>query len=122
MKLKFNPTIVGSHSQYRRIVMNFEINFVNARNVGTPLMKVNTPDAASTIATVRKSLGKSQDKTPLASWDAINGLKGINDAGVESVQAMLSHRKDGMTQDATTQLPIALALMNDGSQEDFICF
>ncbi len=36
--------------------MNFAQNFVNARNVGTPLVKVNTPDAASTIANVRTSL------------------------------------------------------------------
>lgn len=100
--------------------MNFAQNFVAARNVGTPLIKVNTPDAASTIANVRKSLGKAQDKTPLASWDAINGLKGINDAGVESVQHMLTNK--GIDPDATTQLPIALAVMHDGSQQDFICF
>ena len=68
--------------------MNFLENFVNARNVGTPLVKINTPDAASTIANVRKALGKDQTKIPLASWDAITGLNGINDAGTEDDQIL----------------------------------
>jgi len=100
--------------------VNFLENFTSARNVGTPLIKVSTPDAASTIANVRKALGKSQDKTPLASWDAINGLKGLNDAGCAAVQSMLTNKS--IEADATTQLPIALSVINDGSQADFICF
>ena len=100
--------------------MNFLENFISARNVGTPLIKVNTPDAASTIANVRKALGKSQDKTPLATWDAINGLKGINDAGTAAVQHMLTDKS--ISADATTQLPIALSVMDNGSQADFVCF
>src|ERR1039458_4429665 len=100
--------------------MNFLENFISARNVGTRLVNVSKADAASTIANVRKTLGKSQDKTPLACWDAINGLKGINDAGVEAVQHMLTNKQ--VEADATTQLPIALSVINDGSQADFICF
>ena len=101
--------------------MNFAENFVNARNVSTPLIKVSTPDAASTIATIIKSLGKAYAITPVASWDAINGLKGVNDKGVEAVQSMLTNAKS-VEQDATTQLPIALQVMNDGTQADFVCF
>jgi hypothetical protein len=100
--------------------VNFLENFVNARNVSTPLIKVSTPDAASTIATIIKSLGKSYATTPFATWDAINGLKGINDKGVESIQHMLTNKS--VESDATTQLPIALQVMNDGTQADFVCF
>jgi len=100
--------------------VNFLQNFISARNVGTPLIKVNTPDAASTILNVRKALGKSQDKTPLASWDAINGLKGINDKGVEAVQHMLTDK--GIDPAATAELPIALSVIDNGSQADFVCF
>ena len=99
--------------------MNFLENFVAARRVSTPLVKVNTPDAASTILSVRKSLGKSQDVTPLAVWDAINGLQGANDKGTEAVARMLTAKN--IEQDATTQLPIALSIMNK-AEEDFICF
>jgi hypothetical protein len=102
--------------------MTFVENFLIARQCGTPLVKVNTPDNASTVATARKALGKPevQEKIPLASWDAINGLRGLNDAGGKAVQSMIS---DGSVEpDATTQLPIALQVLNNPKHADLVCF
>ncbi len=100
--------------------MNFLKSFVNARNVGTPLIKVNTPDNLSTIANVRKALGKAEATTPVCIWDSINGLKGLNDKGGETAVKMLSQA--GIEKDATTSLPITLQVVNNPEYADFILF
>lgn len=103
--------------------MNFLQNFVSARNVGTPIVKVNTPDSVSTVASVRKSLGKSEPTVPIAIWDAINGLLGINEAGTKAVIQMMKACGDGGTERAaTTSLPIALQVVNNPAFENFILF
>jgi len=100
--------------------VNFLQNFVKARNVGTPLVKVNTPDSVSTVAAVRKSLGKAEPETPLAIWDAINGLLGLNDMGTKAVMKML---KDAdIDKAATTNLPITLQIVNRPEHENFMLF
>lgn len=99
--------------------MNFLTEFRKARSVGTPLIKVNTPDPASTITHVRNSI-KSQETTPLAQWDGINGLKGLNDKGGEAVAKMLA--AVGIEQAATTQLPLALQVVNNPAHENLILF
>jgi len=100
--------------------VNFAENFINSRNVGTPLVKINTPDAASTITNVRKALGKDQANTPLAAWDSITGLSGINDKGNEAVAKMLAAAS--LDKDATTSLPLTLAAIRNPEHKDFICF
>ena len=100
--------------------MNFLQNFVNARNVSTPIVKVNTPDGASTVSSVMKSLGKDEPKVPLAIWDAINGLKGINEKGTETIMKMI--QAAGVDKDATTNLPITLQVVNNPQFENFILF
>ncbi len=100
--------------------MNFLQNFVNSRNVGTPIVKVNTPDNLSTIVSVRKSLGAAESKTPLAVWDCINGLKGVNDEGTKAVVKMIA--AGGIDKDATTNLPITLQIVNNPEFSDFILF
>ena len=100
--------------------MNFLQNFVSARNVGTPLVKVNTPDSVSTVASVRKSLGEAEPATPLAIWDAINGLLGINEAGTKSVVQML--KAADIDKAASTSLPITLQVVNNPEHKDFILF
>ena len=63
--------------------------FTDARAVSTPNVAIKTFDPASTIRGIRNSLpGDLQELTPLCSWDAIHGLKGLNDAGTEEVAAM----------------------------------
>ena len=99
--------------------MNFIQSFINARNVGTPLVKVNTPDAASTISTIRKGV-TSKSKVPYATWDAITGLKGINDEGNSCVQHMLTAAQ--VESSSTVALPITLMAINDSTQADFIVF
>ena len=89
--------------------------FVTARNVSTPLVKINTSDNTSTIASIRAALkdagGNDEVKSiPLARWDAINGLVGINDNGGKAIAKMLSHAK--LEQEATCQLPLALKAMD----------
>ena len=102
--------------------LSFLENFINARNCGSPLIKINTPDPASTISNVRKELSKRQDyaKIPLASWDAINGLNGINDAGNEAVAKMCAAAK--LDRGATVELPLTLAAIRNPEHQDFICF
>lgn len=108
--------------------MNFIKSFVAARAVSTPAIAVRTSDAASTITNVRKALvyGLSKsagealvNKTPLVSWDAIHGLKGLNDVGSSNIADMLA--KAQVEKDATTQLPIALQVL-EYAKEDVIAF
>lgn len=53
-------------------------SFKAARRVSTPLVAIETPDAAATIASIRKVL---DGKAPLLAWDVAKGLRGLNDAG-----------------------------------------
>jgi hypothetical protein len=100
--------------------VNFLQNFVSARNVGTPIVKVNTPDSVSTVAAVRKSLGKAEAETPLAIWDAIHGLLGFNEAGSKVVIQMLKEAE--IDKAASTSLPITLQVINNPKHENFILF
>lgn len=52
--------------------------FKAARRVSTPIVAIETPDAASTIAIIRRTL---TDKTPVLSWDCAKGLRGLNEYG-----------------------------------------
>ena len=99
--------------------MNFTQAFIVARNVGTPLVKIDTPDCASTISNVRKALG-NDPKIPIASWDAITGLNGLNDAGTEVVAKMVQAAE--IKRDATTELPLTLSAIRNPGFPDFICF
>lgn len=106
------------------MIAKFTDTFVSARNVGTPLIKVNTSDNTSTIQAVRQVLGKEGGNNPsvsipLARWDAINGLVGLNDNGGKAVVKMLSDAK--LEQEATCQLPLALKAM-DRCIKNFIVF
>lgn len=101
--------------------MNFLKLFSAARAVSTPVVAVRTSDAASTIANVRKTLGKDAAKTPLVSWDAIHGLRplGDNQLGATMVADMIS--KAQVDPGATTMLPVALQALEHASG-DLICF
>ncbi|PWT76226.1 MAG: hypothetical protein C5B59_07080 [Bacteroidetes bacterium] len=76
---------------------NFIELFVDARAVSTPLIAVRTFDPASTIRNVRKALDNEHAKdknysdatnTPLISWDAIHGLRGIGEANGPGAAAL----------------------------------
>jgi hypothetical protein len=64
--------------------------FVAARSVSTPIIAIRTADAASTVVAIRAVLGTDADKAPLAQWDAVTGLRGLNDAGGKEVASMLT--------------------------------
>jgi hypothetical protein len=109
--------------------MRLTDGFLSARQVGTPSIMVRTPDPASSIAVVRqtliKNLSKTEgekvlDKTPMITWDALHGLRGLNDKGSEVLNGFL---KDANVQrDSTTNLPIALMIVEDAGQIDMLLF
>lgn len=103
--------------------------FISARQVGTPSLAVRTPDAASAIASVVSGLTrglapseakKELEAIPRASWDAIHGLRGLNDKGTTVIAELLT--KANVDMNATTQLPIALSVVEDAGEVDLILF
>ena len=61
--------------------------FRAARRVSTPLVCVRTPDPSATIQAIATTVEGSS--APLASWDIIRGLVGLNDEGREAVTSTL---------------------------------
>jgi ATPase family associated with various cellular activities (AAA) len=106
--------------------MTFMKQFSAAHAVSTPCVSVRTSDAASTIANIRQALvlglakSKAEDKsakTPLLSWDAIHGLRGVNDKGSSTLSAIIGQ----VGLEATVQLPITLQVL-ENAPEDTIIF
>lgn len=95
--------------------------FTDARAVSTPLIAIRTFDHLSTIQAIQKSLGEElAELTPLCRWDAIHGLRGLNEpAGVDACSDMAT--KTGAELAATVDLPIALGVL-EGATEDVITF
>src|SRR5258708_17317772 len=54
-----------------------------ARKVAVPIIAVSSPDPAQTVRTIREAFDNSESKTPIpiVSWDAVNGLTGLNEVG-----------------------------------------
>jgi len=98
--------------------------FTDARSISTPLVAVRTFDPRSTILAVKNSLGKDADATPTITWDSILGLQGMNDAGRDTLTAMLGDC--GTDRAATVDLPTALGVLSmkgtDKSHSDVIAF
>lgn len=96
--------------------------FTAAREISTPLVAIRTFDPASTIQGITKSLGDELAiKTPIVSWDAIHGLRGLNDAGVDALTDMASSKNANVELAATVDLPIALGTL-EFADEDVIAF
>jgi hypothetical protein len=94
--------------------------FTDARAVGTPTVAVRTFDPASSIQAVKKSLGKEAEATPLVSWDAIHGLRGLTEeVGVAAVAAMC--QAVSVEQAATVDLSICLGTL-ESAETDVIAF
>ncbi len=98
--------------------------FTAAREVSTPLVAVRTFDPSSTIQSISKSLVDNLGDdvatlVPLTSWDAIHGLTGLNDAGVEALTMMAKDADVDLG--ATVDLPLALAVL-ESADEDVIAF
>lgn len=53
-----------------------------ARNVGTPIAAINTPDQPGLVATMAEALNGG---TPVLAWDFVRGLHAKNDAGVTAL-------------------------------------
>jgi hypothetical protein len=94
--------------------------FTAAREISTPLVAVRTFDPASTIQAITKSLGEElANKTPLVSWDAIHGLRHLNESGGEALTTMATEADVELA--ATVDLPIALGTL-ESADEDVIAF
>jgi hypothetical protein len=99
---------------------NFIELFTDARAVGTPLVAIRTFDPASAMQAVKKSLGDKIADTPLISWDAINGLRGLTDEqGVPALTEMCNQAE--IDRAATVDLSIALAVLSF-AVEDVIAY
>lgn len=94
--------------------------FTDAREVSTPLVAIRTFDPASSIQAITASLGTElAELVPLISWDAIHGLKGLNDAGGTALGTMATEADVELA--ATVDLPIALGTL-EFAAEDIIAF
>jgi hypothetical protein len=75
-------------------MQSFVKTFLAARTVSTPLVAVRTPDPASSIRAISDAVGSVDEKagmvTPLASWDIIRGLVGLNQEGKRTVKETLT--------------------------------
>lgn len=62
-----------------------------ARRVSTPLVAIATPDPAATILEVRAAFDGEGAKTPIpiVSWDALEGLTALNQAGLAALKTLL---------------------------------
>ena len=60
-------------------------SFKAARRVSTPIIAVETPDAAATIATLRMAMPVT---TPTLSWDCARGLRSSNGPGESALGAL----------------------------------
>lgn len=57
--------------------------FKTARSVGVPLLAIETPDQAATIAMLSNNLD-----APIFQWDLIRGINGVNQRGIEELTSM----------------------------------
>ena len=112
---------------------SFTEKFVSAWRVSTPLISARTSDAASTIANVRKAVAnhvrKVQSKDEEAtnvfiSWDAIHGLRALagDNKGANLIVEMVKRADPNLDAAATTQLPIALQVLEYAGDAGVICF
>jgi hypothetical protein len=75
--------------------------FVAARRVSTPLVKIDTADPAATVEGLVAVLGAA----PVAQWDLVRGLVGLNAAGAAAVKAVLPRGTDAEQVPALTGQP-----------------
>jgi hypothetical protein len=94
--------------------------FTDARSISTPTIAVRTFDPLSTIQAVQRSLSPEElGLTPIVGWDAIHGLRGLNDEGSKAVEHMATD--SGAEIAATVDLPIALGVL-EAAKTDVITF
>ena len=83
---------------------NFRQQFLAARRIATPLIAIRTPDPSLTQRTIlelteESPLGADGKAEAVLSWDCINGIFGINEAGKTAAKKMV---RDGSGLEAAT--------------------
>lgn len=89
--------------------MDFITQFKAASRVSTPLVAVRTFDASSAIGALKASY-KDSSKIPMVNWDAMNGVKPLNDAGKKGISSLLGQNP----QEATVSLKNTLWFAESG--------
>jgi hypothetical protein len=98
----------------------FAEQLIEARKVSTPFVVFRTFDPFATVKAVAEAFGNEKDAIPFLSWDAIHGLRGLNDeAGTPALAEMAQQASCELS--ATVDLPIALGLL-EFAEKDVICF
>lgn len=70
--------------------------FIAAERANVPLVAINTPDPASTIAVIKKVYSGAR---PMVQWDIINGIVALNSAATDYVNT-INRLPDGSTNPA----------------------
>ena len=92
--------------------MNMLQQFKAAYRVSTPLVAIQTPDPAATIHGIAhdmaQAIGDESKLPPMVQWDAVRGLKELNQSGADALAKATSDLEAG--QDIVGALEIALKL------------
>jgi hypothetical protein len=89
-------------------IKTFTEQFLEARLVSTPQIVIRTHDPFASTKAIANSF-KKRDDMPFISWDAINGLKGLTDAGTSAIADML--KPSGTSPAETVNLAVALGVL-----------
>ncbi len=84
-----------------------------ARRVAVPIIEIESPDPAQTVRLVREAFENgAKTPIPIVQWDAMNGLAGLNQAGVDALVKIIGADVEPEQWPALTANPgVALALM-----------
>ncbi len=99
-------------------IQSFIRTFLAARAVSTPLVAVRTPDPASAVRAISDAVNSSppsaENVAPLACWDVMRGLVGLNKAGKLAVStAVTAGDSTAFTQNPAEALECAEKLAED---------
>lgn len=99
-------------------MQSFVNSFLAARNVSTPLVAVRTPDPASAMRAISEAVEKVSEKSgavaPLACWDVMRGLVGMNPPGKRAVtEAVTSGETTALSLKPSDALEFAEGLAED---------
>ena len=64
------------------------VSIKSARKRGVPLIVVESPDPAATIAALCKDLNGNLAETPVLCWDSVRALRGLNEPGNDAANAI----------------------------------
>lgn len=94
-------------------------DFKKLRQAGVPLAAISTADPAATIAVCVKTLGKKDDQPPVACWDLLRGIVGVNQRGADMCAGI---SPDGAIQSGNPSECLSLLAKLDKKYDDCVVF